>query len=272
MTQLYHAANNPQVALNMPRYMGRGGVFVSTDTDYLTLAAANSQDTYIPMSNADGAQGILVPDRGVSRHCVTSVVGLGGLSEAVGNNRAYPVYVVARADGQQWGLIGLRVGEAITDYLPAGYTWYSPPMCPCIVDDSGDLYRFLYHQDGWFSFGPTISVLSSGTETAAVTAIDLTNVPVNNAEIVDTGVRAISWLGTAIGNQAGVETCTLYQRSVVPSWEVRHTWEVSNVAGYARTWRDNFTTPIADPTQSIAYQWSGAPTGGLSLLATDIFY
>jgi len=263
MTQLYHLASNPLIAAGVSRHPVEMG-FVRTSDTVITLAANAS--SLVWMRNAQAHAAILAIDANTTRTLDTAVTGVGGLDEAVGGDRGYPVHIIATANGQTFGLLGVRLGTAIADALPTGYTWYSRALAPCLTMQDESLYEWWPETDGWFAFLQNIEVLASGTTAAAATAINL-----QTLEIVDGSVKKARIYATLV-NAAAVQTGNISILNLGATYTTIWSQPVGNVAPNADRQAIEMTIPIVNPTTGLAYGWGGGPTGGTTVSVRAVQY
>lgn len=268
MTQLYHLANNPLSEAAVSRTPVGGAFIRSSDTE---IHLVTTQTSFVQMFNAVGRQAILAIDAGTTYVLDTAEVGAGGLDEAVGNDRAYPVHIIASPDGQAVNLIGVRLGTAIADALPVGYQWFSAAVCPCLTTQAGALWQWVNTGDGWFHFVQDIDVMNNGAATPGPTAINFQNTPAAGAELIDASVKEwVLWCDAV--NAAALQTLEISRLNLSATYTGIVTMQLANVAGYTQRDSIEIVGPVVSPTTGLAYGWGGGPTGGLDVHLRAVKY
>jgi hypothetical protein len=261
---LYRLQNSPLRNIGVPRLQA-GGRWDWDSTS--TLNFVTERTTFVRMYDAQNRGGVLAVDPGVTAALSTAATGVGGLSEAVANDRCYSVHIIATGAGDVFGLWGVRRGT--TPALPAGYVWQSPAMCPIIIEGGGNLLDFQDERGGWFSVGAgSISVMVNGVSAVNV-AVDLTATPAGPAEVADEAMELVDF-EVVVTNAAALQTVTLLERDLPGTgWRALWTQGVANVAGYAQeitypSWIARINR-VNGPADSVGYAWGAGPTGGLDL-------
>jgi hypothetical protein len=268
---IYHVQNSPQRNA-WPTHRPVGGLFTRVSTTVMRWAAVDAgwgvgtrgRERYVEVFDGGGNRAMLeVPDGDIDLD-VTGT-GAGGLSEARGTDRLYSGRVVATRDGLTTALWAARYGAPTN--IPAGYVWRSDICFPVILNGvgAGELYQVADVGDGWFQYSAGgLVALNNGVNTGAPAVLDLTNI--GGAEFIDaavTNIRCRLYAENTSG--ANAREATVYEYTS-GSWETL--WlsgELAAMAGYGRHMPGDVIVPVQDETTSLAYTWSGAPTGGLDI-------
>lgn len=260
-TRLYHQESNPFNDALFDLFWPNGNAVITSPT---TINYVATQTAHISMFRADGRHALLEVDPGTLGLSLANT-GAAGLNEAVGAERAYGGRIIARNDGVA-NLFGVRMGTSISAALPTGYEWYSRTLFPIWTTQASELVTWLYISQGLFVINPPGDVLVNGVKSGGADVIPLETLS-GGEEFALSAIRQILFRFVAVNAQATNRTVTVT--------------ETDPVAGAKTIWAQKLgqTAPATDeleiekwvntcgfPDTCLSYEWSGAPTTGLSLI------
>lgn len=254
-----------------------GGRFDYFGVSSVKLAIVGDDDICrLKVSNGSRRQ---IVSTSAAKFCDLAVSGPGGLhpsfAEAV--STCYAIYGAWLSTSAEYNgnlvLFAVPTGTVINAALIAllaptvGYDYWTLPIGMIVNDGVGDQYVF--EQSGHFfkfhdgEYGE--AALVTGTEAVGAALVDLSDlVP----------FEAVRFRLYVIANSTGAAAidCNLFTNNGAVLLELYETPPIQNAAGYSQYHRALIDVDVINDTDDLLYYlWSGAVTGGLSLMVQGVY-